>query len=479
MNVDEAVVKDNKGYSAERVFGELTKRSHQARQEPIAKRKERLKKLLEWVMSNRDRIKKAVYEDFQKPEVEVDISEIYPVTGEIKHALASLDQWSRPTKVDPTINYLGTWSEVRYEPKGVCLILSPWNFPFNLSLCPLVSCLAAGNVAVLKPSEITPCTSRLIADMVDEVFEGEVMVMEGDKDLATALLALPFDHIFFTGSPAVGKVVMRAAADHLTSVTLELGGKSPTIVDKSARIKDAARRIAFGKFLNNGQACIAPDYVVVHEEIKSDFIEELIFQVKKLFGDGDKINEGSPSYGRLVNNNHFRRLKQVLDDAIDKGGKVEMSGGLRSENNFFHPVILSDVSLDSSVMRDEIFGPILPIVSYRTTEEVIKLINSKPKPLALYFFGYDKGVKESILEQTSAGSVCINDCVLQFTHPNLPFGGVNNSGIGKSHGHYGFLAFSNEKPVLRQKRGFALSYLFHPPFSKKMKMLLEPILRWF
>lgn len=465
--------------TANDAFNALKKRQFLQRNPSIASRKEKLTKLLNWVMDNRLRLKQAVHRDFQKPSVEVDISEAYPVIGEIKHALNNIDQWTRPTKVDATINYLGTRSEIRYEPKGVCLILSPWNFPFNLSVGPLVSCLAAGNVALLKPSEETPNTSQLIAEMVEEVFDGDVMVLQGGKEIASELLALPFDHIFFTGSPEVGKIVMKAAATHLASITLELGGKSPAIIHSSARIKETAKRIVFGKFLNNAQTCIAPDYLVIHEDIKEEVIAELKIQIDKLFGDGVSISEQSSSYGRVINERHFNRLKEMMADAVEKGAKIELSGELNSTTRFFHPAIISEVPANARIMEEEIFGPILPIITFHNESEVIELVNSKPKPLALYVFSTNKKFRESILHQTSAGSVCINDCVLQFMHPNLPFGGVNNSGIGKSHGYYGFLSFSNEKPVLKQKRGFALSYLFYPPFSKRMKTLLEPILRWF
>ncbi|MEQ9412646.1 MAG: aldehyde dehydrogenase family protein, partial [Cyclobacteriaceae bacterium] len=348
-------------------------------------------------MNNRSRLKEAVHKDFQKPSAEVDISEAYPVIGEIKHALSDLDQWVRPTKVDATINYLGTRSEIRYEPKGVCLILSPWNFPFNLCVGPLISCLAAGNVALLKPSEETPNTSQLIADMVDEVLEGDVIVLQGDKELATELLALPFDHIFFTGSPGVGKIVMKAAAANLTSVTLELGGKSPAIIHSSARIKETAKRITFGQFLNNGQTCIAPDYLVVHEDVKEEVIAELKVEINKLFGDGNKISEESASYGRVVNDRHFSRLKEMLDDAIAKGGKLELDGKLDSTTRFFHPTIISDPPMHAKVMEEEIFGPILPIITFRNQEQVIELVNSKPKPLALYVFGTNRKFRESVL----------------------------------------------------------------------------------
>lgn len=478
MAIDtEVVVKTEQQFRT--AFDHLKQKSLDLRKEPIAARKVRLKKMLKWLLANRERVKQAVFNDFKKPPVEVDISEIYPVITEIRHALDHLDQWVKPIKVDAPMTYLGTWSEVRFEPKGVCLIISPWNFPFNLCLGPLVTCLAAGNAALIKPSEVTPNTAALIGQFVKEVFDGEVIVVEGDKEVSTQLLQLPFDHIFFTGSPAVGKIVMKSAAAHLSSITLELGGKSPAIIHSSANIGDTAKRIAFGKFLNNGQTCIAPDYVLISDDIKEDFIAELKSQVIKLFGDSSSIGQQSASYGRIVSSRHFSRVVELWEDALKRGAKVEMSGEMNAEDNFFHPAIVSSVPLEARVMDEEIFGPILPIVTFSSAKEVIEIVNSKPKPLALYVFGKDRAFREEVLSGTSSGTVCVNDCVTQFTHPNLPFGGVNNSGIGKSHGKYGFIAFSNEKPVLRQKRGFTLAYFFHPPFTKSMSRLIEPIIRWF
>ena len=463
----------------EKTFARLREKSLESRQELISTRKRRLKKLLTWLLANRARVKEAVFKDFRKPAVEVDISEIYPVISEIRHTLSNLDDWVKPMKIDASITYLGTRSEVRYEPKGVCLIIAPWNFPFNLCLGPLVSCLAAGNVAILKPSEATPNTSKLIAVLVNEVFDGEVEVVEGDKGVAADLLKLPFDHIFFTGSPAVGKIVMKAAATHLSSVTLELGGKSPVIIHESANIKDTAKRIAFGKFLNNGQTFIAPDYVLVDARIKEKFIQQVKHEIISQFGDGKGVDKNSGSYGRIVNNHHLKRLKSLWEDALNLGVIPEMSGEISESDNYFHPAIISEVPQNAQLMEEEIFGPILPVLTFNTAQEVIQFVNSKPKPLALYVFSTQRKFTEEVVGATSSGTVCINDCVTQFTHPNLPFGGVNNSGIGKSHGRYGFVAFSNEKPVLKQKRGFAMAYFFHPPFTRRMSRLLEAVIRWF
>ena len=396
-----------------------------------------------------------------KPAMEVATSELFPALSEINHAIDNLHRWTRPTKIDAPLTFLGTRSEIVYEPKGACLIIAPWNYPFNLCIGPLASCLAAGNTALLKPSELTPNTSAFVAKLVAGVFDDDVVtVVEGDADVATALLQLPFDHIFFTGSPAVGKIIMKAAAERLASVTLELGGKSPAIIEASANLKDAAKRVAFGKFLNNGQTCIAPDYVIVDESIKEGFIRLLRENIDDLFHQYP---------GRVINEKHSARLKGLLDDAIKKGA-VEVSSGNRT--------ILLNVTNEMLVMQEEIFGPILPVISMNIAHSV-DFINSKPKPLALYVFSNNSAFKKDVLKNTSSGGVCVNDCVLQFVHPNLPFGGVNNSGIGKAHGHAGFLAFTNEKPVVRQKRGYSMAYVFYPPYTSFKRRILDIVLRWF
>jgi aldehyde dehydrogenase (NAD+) len=464
----------------ETLFGKQRQRSIELRSEPVKVRKERLKKLENWLTGKQSDLQEAVYRDFQKPPFEVISTELFPVLGEIKHALKHVDEWTAVKKIDAPVTYLGTRSEIRYEPKGVCLIIGPWNYPFNLCIGPLVSCLAAGNTAILKPSEMTPTTSAFIKEMIAQLFnEDEVTVVEGGVEVSSVLLSLPFDHIFFTGSPSVGKVVMKAAAENLTSVTLELGGKSPTIIDETANLKDAAKRIAFGKFFNNGQTCIAPDYVLVHHSVKKKFISLLKEHVKEQFGKGKSIGEDSVDYARIVNAKHFERLDRLIKDALNNGAKLELSGSGNAESRFLPPTLLSEVSLQSKIMEEEIFGPILPIVSYDQPEEVVQIINDKPKPLGMYIFSNDKRFREAIITRTSSGAVCINDCVLQFTHPLLPFGGVNNSGIGKAHGYHGFLSFSNEKPVIKQKKGWANADLFYPPYTSGKKKLIDLILRWF
>lgn len=460
-------------------FKALQANALELRSGSIAERKRKLTRLATWIERHRSEIQRAAYQDFQKPPLEVDISEIYPVLVEIRHALAQMDRWTKPKKVDATLTYLGTWSEIRVEPKGVCLIISPWNFPFNLCVGPLVSCLAAGNTAVVKPSELTPHMSALIKEMINDLFDDqEVVAVEGGVKETTELLEMPFDHIFFTGSPTVGKIVMAAAAKHLTSVTLELGGKSPAIVDDSADLDDAAKRITFGKFLNNGQTCIAPDYLLVHESVADALVEKLKAQIIQQFGDGQEVATTSASYGRVVNERHFERITHLIQDAIRLGAKPVFTGPVHEPVRFVHPTILTNVPAEAQVMQEEIFGPVLPVMAFSSSDEPIKFVNRKPKPLALYVFG-SKRFREKVVAETSAGTVCMNDCITQFTHPNLPFGGVNFSGIGKAHGYSGFLAFSNEKSVLRARGGFNLSYLFHPPYTPRMKRLIDLLLKWF
>jgi len=460
-------------------FDQLKQASVPLRNEPIKNRKKRLEALRTWIKTNRQVIQQAVYDDFRKPASEVDTTEIFPALDEIKSALDNLDRWTKPKMVDAPITMVGTQAWVMVEPKGVCLIIAPWNYPFNLAVGPMVSALAAGNNVILKPSEHTPHTSALLRKMCEDVFEKEIaVVFEGGPEISQALLKLPFDHIFFTGSPAIGKLVMKAAADNLTSVTLELGGKSPTVVSASARVKEAAQRIAVGKFINNGQTCIAPDYVLVHQSVINDFIQNLKEQTKKLFA-GDDDMQQSPHYARLVHQKHLERLNALLQEAIRDGAKVAWSGPVEPFERFMHPIILSEVPGQSRIMEEEIFGPILPVLAYQSLDEVISIINKKPKPLALYFFGSDKRELNRIKSETSSGAICVNDCAIHFLHHNLPFGGVNNSGIGKSHGIAGFLAFSNEKPVLKQRNGLTSFRFFYPPYTPTVKRLVNLLLKMF
>lgn len=462
------------------IFNTQKQQSFELRHQTIKERKKLLKRFAEFILQNKERIARAIHADFKKPLTEIDLSEIYPVLSEIRHTLAHLGDWSAPKKIDAPLTFLGSRSKVVVEPKGVCLIIAPWNYPFSLCFGPLVSCLAAGNTAIIKPSEMTPHTSALIRALAEEFFNPAlVTVLEGDSEVSQQLLQLPFDHIFFTGSPTVGKLIMKAASVHLTSVTLELGGKSPTIIDATANLSDAAKRIAFGKFLNNGQTCIAPDYVLIDERVQVTFIEALKKEVLKMFGESGEIKEQSPHYARIVNSKHFKRLTDLLEDAINHGAKLELGGNVNADTNFIHPVILTNVSHNCRMMEEEIFGPVLPILSFKADDETIQYINSKPKPLALYIFSNRKSFTTKVLSSTSAGTACINDCVVQFTHANLPFGGVNNSGIGKSHGYYGFMEFSNQKPILQQMNYYSSTSMIYPPFNGRVKRIVNWMLNYF
>lgn len=429
-------------------------------------RREALKKFADAVRRYEPEILVAFAVDFGKPEAEVVFTEILPVTQEIRHTLKHLRRWMRPSRVSSSLPTFGTSAQVMAQPRGVCLIISPWNYPLNLCLGPLVSCLAAGNSAMLKPSEMTPAVSAVIARLIAETFPPDlVTVVEGGKDVSTALLALPFDHIFFTGSPAVGRIVMEAAAKNLASVTLELGGKSPAIVGPDADIEQAAKWIAFGKFVNAGQTCIAPDYLFVHASIKERLLALLRERIAKAYGDGAQ----SPHLARIVNDHHARRLSGLLDDAKAKGARV-VSGG-EAEARAMAPTLIEAITPEMEIDREEIFGPILPVIAFDDIEQVIAQINARPKPLSLYIFDRNSTFVDRVLASTTSGGAGVNLTMLHFTHPDLPFGGVNNSGIGMAHGHYGFLAFSHQRAVLRNR--FSPVPLVFPPYEGRTKRIID------
>lgn len=422
-----------------------------------------------------DKLYKAADLDFSKPQAEVDTSEILPVITELAHVRKNLKRWMKPKSVMPTMATFGTRSKIVTEPMGVTLIISPWNYPFNLTFAPMLWSIAAGNTVIIKPSEMTPAMSAVIVDIVSEVFKPEeVSVFEGDAGVASYLTSLPFDHIFFTGSPAVGKHVMAAAAKNLTSVTLELGGKSPVIVDESANLKKTAESITYGKFSNNGQTCIAPDYLYVHHSIKDSLVAELSASIKSLYGEQSTIAENG-DYCRVVNQPHYQRIKGLLDSAISDGADILEGGASDDKQRFIAPTLIENMNDNSTIMLEEIFGPVLPIITYTELDEAISYINNNPKPLALYVFSSDKKRIQKILQETSAGDTCVNTTVMHFIHPNLPFGGVNNSGIGKSGGYWGFKAFSHERSVLVDK--FSATNMLYPPYTEKVQKLIKMTLR--
>jgi len=433
-----------------------------------------LKKAVEFTY--KEKIRQALFADFKKPFTETDLTEIYPVIGEIKFAKSHLKSWMKRQKVDTPIALLGSSSYYIYEPKGVCLLISPWNFPLNLTIGPLVSAIAAGNTVIIKPSEMTPNISKVMAEIVADLFdENEIALIEGEVEVSQELLKLPFNHIFFTGSPQVGKIVMQAASKHLTSVTLELGGKSPTIIDETANLKAAAKKIAWGKFLNSGQTCIAPDYILVKDAVKDAFVSELRAQLKTFY---TADASASDSLSRVVNAKHYERLVAHLEDAKSNNATIEIGGKTASEDNFIEPTVISNVPESASLLQDEIFGPILPIKTYKTLEEAINYMNAKEKPLALYVYSKSKRNINTVIKNTRAGSTAINNNVLQYTNHNLPFGGSNNSGIGKAHGVFGFQEFSNMRSVLKQHTIGSIEFLF-PPYTNFKQKLVNLTIKWF
>jgi aldehyde dehydrogenase (NAD+) len=410
----------------------------------------------------------ALKQDLRKPAFESCIWEIYLMYGEIDFAIKKLSDWTQSHKIPSNFLTLMNDSRVVYEPKGVSLIIGPWNFPFQLIIGPLISSIAAGNCSILKPPSMAPATSAIVAKIIKETFdENEIAVIEGDASISTELLSLPFDHIFFTGSPNVGKIVMAAAAKHLTSVTLELGGKSPVIVDSTANLKKAASKIVWGKFANAGQTCVAPDYVFVHENQQEEFVNLLNKNIEKEYVVNGSLNK--EEYCKIISDGNFKRVKNLFDDAVRSGAQVKVGGKFDESDNTIYPTVLTNVSKESLIMKEEIFGPVLPVLTYKNITEVIDYVNSKEKPLALYIFSEDRKSANNIVNRTSAGGSCVNDVVIHYTNPNLPFGGVNNSGIGNAHGFYGFKAFSHERSVMYQSKWFDFNSMIYPPYTGKIK----------
>ena len=446
-------------------------------QSTAAQRIKKLKKLRKSIMSHQNEIREALFKDFRKHPNEVDLTEIYPVTGDIKHTISHLYGWMRKRRVGTPLALMGSSSYVHYESKGVCLIISPWNFPVNLTFGPLVSAIAAGNCVVLKPSEHTPHASAIMAKIVKEVFdEKEVAICTGGVEVAKELLSLPFHHIFFTGAPAIGKIIMSQAAKNLTSVTLELGGKSPTIVDETADVNLAGRRIAWSKFLNNGQICIAPDYIYVHEKNKDALIDAINKNIKKMYGD-DVVT--SDSYCRIVNDRHFDRIKCYMDDAIERDVNILSGGQVNADQDYIAPTLVSNVDDEADLMSEEIFGPVLPIRVYKNNEEVIDAISKRERPLAMYIYSRKRKNINYFINNTRAGGTRINHSAIHFFNNNLPFGGVNNSGIGKAHGEWGFKAFSNERAVLKQWSPLSGIEMMMPPYTGLKEKLIQLSIKYF
>jgi len=432
-------------------------------------RKEKLRKLKLLIQQNEQLIFEALQKDLRKSEFEAALTEVYFVYAEIDFAIKNLSNWLKPRSVAASLSSFFTKNRIFYEPKGVSLIISPWNYPFQLLIAPLVSAIAAGNCAMLKPSELSPATTSLLLKLINDNFDSkEVACFEGGVEVSEALLELPFDHIFFTGSPKIGKVVMAAAARHLSSVTLELGGKSPAIITEDADLQKSAEKIVWGKFINSGQTCIAPDYVLIHSSKEQEFLSLAKLKIEQLFYNNNVLDKSS--YGKIINSGHYQRLEALRDKAL-KDGAIVVKGGTDSiEDQTLAPVLLSNVSASSAIMQEEIFGPLLPVISYESIDKAIEFINQRPKPLALYVFSGSGEVIRDTIRQTSAGGTCVNDVVIHISNPNLPFGGIGNSGAGSCHGFFGFKAFSHERAVMFQSK-MDFSKIAYPPYSEKRGLL--------
>ncbi len=427
-------------------------------------RKKQLIKLLNLLKKNEDKLYEAIYADFRKSSFETYATELALIYHEIKLAIKKLKKWTKIRRVRTNLANLPAKSYIMAEPYGNSLIIGAWNYPYLLSLHPVVSAIAAGNTVILKPSELSKNSSKIMAELINDSFDKEFFfVQEGDAETAGALLNLPFDKLFFTGGTAVGKIVMRSAAEHLSSVTLELGGKSPAIIMRDANLKMAAKRIAWAKFLNAGQTCIAPDYLLVHKDIKEALLNQI---VKNIIENQGKNPKESDAYIRIINQKHFKRIVSLIDTK-----KLFYGGITDEEENYISPTILNNVSFDDKVMQEEIFGPILPVIEFEDLNRIIEIIRKKPKPLALYLFTGSGKLRNEALRRISFGGGSVNDAVAYISNSNLPFGGIGSSGVGAYHGKYGFDAFTHYKGILFKANWFE-PFIKYPPYSNFKKRLI-------
>ncbi len=424
-----------------------------------------LRKLKQIIIQNQSKIENALWKDLHKSPEEAFLTEINIVLGEIDNHIKHLKKWARPRKVSSPIFLFPSSSKIIYEPLGIALIVAPWNYPFQLLMNPLVGAISAGCCSILKPSPDTPNTAKVMEEMIVENFDSKyISVVQGTRETNTILFAQRFDIIFFTGSPKVGKVVMKAAAENLTPVILELGGKSPCIVDADADIDVAAKRITWGKLINAGQTCIAPDYLFAHHSIKDELLNKITSNIKSIYGEDIKQ---SRFYPRIVSGQAFTRLTALLNE-----GKIYTGGEIDAKENFIAPTIIDNVEPDFSIMQEEIFGPILPVMTFENIEETISFINKNEKPLALYYFGKNKKAEE-VLAKTTSGGACVNDTLMHIGNHNLPFGGVGNSGMGSYHGQESFLAFSHKRPVVTTPTWIDLPFKYIPfKYFKFLKKII-------
>jgi len=430
-----------------------------------------LKKLKKAVKQHEKDLSQALYDDLRKNELESYMTEIGLVLDEIGYELKHIKEWSKKRKVKTPLAQFKSTSFVVPEPYGVTLIMAPWNYPVQLCLEPLIGAIAAGNTAVLKPSAYAPATSHCLATILSEIFDPQyVAVIEGGREQNTQLLEEKFDYIFFTGSEAVGKIVMEKASKHLTPVSLELGGKSPVVIDKTANLKVAARRLAFGKYLNAGQTCVAPDYLIIDKDIEDNFLEYYKKSVEEFFPNKDFSNMPV-----IVNEKHYTRLIEVLNASISSGAHVFMGGVGNLGNRFIEPTVLTNINFDSPIMETEIFGPILPVIEIdnlaKNLQEVLSTIKHRPRPLALYLFSNDKEVQNKILTSVSFGGGCINDTIIHLATPYMSFGGVGESGMGSYHGKKSFDTFTHYKSIVKKANAIDLPMRYHPYSNKKFNLI--------
>lgn len=435
---------------------------------------QRILRLREAVLDHREDWYRAAQEDFRKSAGEVDLAELLPFCLEANQALRQLRQWMRPRSVRPTWLTLGTRAQIRLQSRGRCLIIGPFNYPINLTLSPLVSALAAGNTAIVKPSELTPALSGLLARVIAQVFAPqEVAVVQGSAEVAQALQDLPFDHVHFTGSTAVGKKVMASAARHLASLTLELGGKSPAIVDASADLALAARNLVWAKFANAGQTCIAPDHVFVHESVKARLLELCQKEIERAYGSSLLEQERGGILTHIVNPRHLSRLRQLLEQARESGARVLVGGQVGAESNFMAPTLIDEPPAQTRIMQEEVFGPLLPVVAFSQWDGLVERLNAGPKPLALYLYSRTPRHIDQLLLKTRSGGVCINHALVHYLHGGLPFGGINESGIGQSRGFYGFRSFSHERAILETRWSWPVRLLSAGTIPTWMRSLIR------
>ena len=435
----------------------------------IAARKETLIKLLNVIITHENEIIEALYEDFKKPAFEAVLTETNYVISELKDTIKNIHKWARPKKVFPSLLNFPSTDYIYKEPYGKVLIIAPWNYPFQLALCPLISAVAAGNQVVLKPSELTPKTSEIISKIIEKTFDvNHVEVKQGGLEVSQKLLSERWDYIFFTGSVPVGKIVAKAAAENLTPITLELGGKNPCIIDNTANLKLAAKRIVWGKFINAGQTCIAPDYILIQKDMKSHFIKYMKLEIIKAYGDNPK---SSPDYARIINTKNWLRLANMIEE-----NKVIFGGQTDVEDRYISPTLIDESSVDTLIMQDEIFGPLLPILSYENEGDINRIISKYEKSLSLYVFTEDKKFAKKIIKHYSFGGGCINDTVVHFSNKRLPFGGVGHSGIGAYHGSLSFDIFSHKKGIVKKANWLDLP-MRYAPYKDKLKSI-QKLLKW-